>query len=43
MIRRLLPLFLSLVIAMAAFAQAHHRDPLTDIEIDKIRDSAQLP
>lgn len=43
MIRRLLPLFLSLVIASAAVAQAHHRDPLTEREIDKIRDSAQLP
>ena len=28
---------------MAALAQAHHRDPLTEGEIDKIRDSAQIP
>jgi len=43
MIRRLLPFFLSIVIAMVASAQAHRRDPLTDAEIDKVRDSAQLP
>jgi hypothetical protein len=43
MIRRLLPLVLSLVVAMAAFAQTNHRDPLTEREVDKIRDSAQLP
>jgi hypothetical protein len=43
MIRRLLPFFLPLMIVMTAFAQAHHRDPLTEAEIDKIRDSAQLP
>ncbi len=43
MIRRLLPFCLSIVIAMTALAQAHHRDPLTEGEIDKIRDSAQLP
>jgi len=43
MIRRLLPFFLSIVIAMVASAQAHRRDPLTEAEIDKVRDSAQLP
>lgn len=44
MIKRLLPIALSLMIVMAtAFAQAHHRDPLTEGEIDKIRDSAQEP
>ncbi len=26
-----------------ACAQSHHRDPLTDAEIDKIRDTAQVP
>ena len=43
MIRRVLPFFLSIVIAMVASAQAHRRDPLTEAEIDKVRDSAQLP
>lgn len=43
MIRRLFPLVLALMIAVSALAQAHHRDPLTEGEIDKIRDSAQLP
>lgn len=43
MIRRLLLFFLPVVIAMAAVAQANHRDPLTEAEIDKIRDSAQEP
>src|SRR5579859_5569086 len=43
MIRRLRPLLFSLAIATAAFGQAHRRDPLTEPEIDKIRDSAQLP
>jgi hypothetical protein len=43
MIRRVLLLMLPLLCAMAAFAQSHHRDSLTEAEIDKIRDSAQLP
>jgi hypothetical protein len=43
MIRRVLLFLVPLVIAMAAFGQAHHRDPLTEAEIDKLRDSAQLP
>jgi hypothetical protein len=43
MIKRLLPIFVWLIIAIAAFGQGHHRDPLTEQEIDKIRDSAQLP
>ncbi len=43
MIRRLLPFFFSLIFVIHAFGQAHHRDPLTESEIDKIRDSAQIP
>jgi hypothetical protein len=43
MIRRVLSLLLPIICATAAFAQSHHRDPLTELEIDKIRDSAQLP
>ena len=43
MIRRVLWLLLSIICAMSGFAQSHHRDPLTEAEIDKIRDSAQLP
>src|SRR5579872_5458118 len=43
MIRRVLAVVFSLMIAMSALAQAQHRDPLTEGEIDKIRDSAQLP
>ena len=43
MIRRVLLLMLPVLCAMAAFAQSHHRDSLTEAEIDKIRDSAQLP
>lgn len=43
MIRRFFSFFFALMIALPAFGQAHHRDPLTEAEIDKIRDSAQLP
>lgn len=43
MIRRCLAVVLALVFGMTAFGQNHHRDPLTEPEIDKIRDSAQLP
>ena len=43
MTRRVLLLMLPVLCAMAAFAQSHHRDSLTEAEIDKIRDSAQLP
>jgi hypothetical protein len=43
MIRRVLWVMLPVLCAMAAFAQSHHRDSLTEAEIDKIRDSAQLP
>jgi len=43
MIRRLLPSLLALTFSMAALGQARHRDPLTDLEVDKVRDAAQLP
>lgn len=43
MIRRWLPFLLLLVSSMLAAGQAHHRDPLTDAEVDKIRDAAQIP
>src|SRR5438270_7690126 len=43
MIRRVLWLVLLIICAISGFAQSHHRDPLTEAEIDKIRDSAQLP
>jgi hypothetical protein len=43
MIRRVLWLVLPIICAMSGFAQFHHRDSLTEAEIDKIRDSAQLP
>ena len=43
MIRRVLWLVLPIICAMSGLAQSHHRDPLTEAEIDKIRDSAQLP
>lgn len=36
-----IPLLLLLV--ATAWSQQHHRDPLTDLEIDKLRDSALLP
>jgi hypothetical protein len=32
-----------LIAALPGVAQQHHRDPLTDLEIDKIRDAAQEP
>ena len=34
---------LVLLLAVSAAAQQHHRDPLNDLEIDKLRDAAQLP
>ena len=34
---------LLLLLAMAAAAQQHHRDPLNDLEINQLRDAAQLP
>src|SRR5436309_13720959 len=43
MIRRILWLALPIICAISGFAQSQHRDPLTEAEIDKIRDSAQLP
>src|SRR3954471_2508356 len=43
MTRRVLLLMLPVLCAMSGFAQSHHRDSLTEAEIDKIRDSAQLP
>jgi hypothetical protein len=39
----MLPLSLAFILAIAAFGQATHRDPLTDAEVDKLRDAAQLP
>lgn len=42
MIKRLL-LFILLLSAMIAAAQSGRRDPLTDPEIDKVRDTAQVP
>jgi ABC-type transporter Mla subunit MlaD len=32
-----------LLLAVSAGAQQHQRDPLSDLEIDKLRDAAQLP
>jgi hypothetical protein len=32
-----------LLLAAMAAAQRHHRDPLNDLEIDQLRDAAQLP
>jgi hypothetical protein len=32
-----------LLLAVIASAQQHHRDPLNDLEIDKLRDAALLP
>ncbi len=43
MIRPWLAITLLAVIASLAFAQQHHRDPLTDPEVDKVRDAAQEP
>jgi hypothetical protein len=43
MIRRLLAILLPLMVAMAATGQSHKRDPLSELEIEKIRDAAQLP
>jgi hypothetical protein len=43
MIRRVLCLLLLLICSISVCAQFHHRDSLTEAEIDKIRDSAQLP
>ena len=34
---------LLLLLTVLAAAQQHHRDPLSDLEIDKLRDAAQLP
>jgi ABC-type transporter Mla subunit MlaD len=42
MTRRALSIFVTILLAMAVRAQ-HRRDPLNDQEIEKIRDSAQLP
>ena len=36
-----IPLLLLLAVSVAA--QQHHRDPLSDLEIEKLRDAAQLP
>lgn len=43
MIKNSLPFLLLLVGSMFAAGQAHRRDPLTDAEIDKVRDAAQIP
>jgi hypothetical protein len=40
-VRWVIPVCLLLTVVMAA--QQHQRDPLTDLEIDKLRDAAQLP
>lgn len=33
----------SMLVAFPAVAEQHHRDPLNDLEIDKLRDAAQEP
>ena len=38
-----LAMFVTVLLAVAAVAQQHRRDPLTDLEVDKIRDTARLP
>jgi hypothetical protein len=43
MISRRLAILLALLMAISALAQKQRRDPLTDPEIEKVRDSAQLP
>jgi hypothetical protein len=43
MISRRLAILLVLLMAVSALAQKQRRDPLTDPEIEKVRDSAQLP
>ena len=43
MIRRTLAGALLLVVGVVAFAQRHRRDPLTDPEVDQIRDAAMEP
>jgi hypothetical protein len=42
MTRRTLPIFVTVLLAVFVSAQ-HRRDPLNDVEIEKIRDAAQLP
>jgi len=39
--RTALVIFVSVLAAFPAVAEQHHRDPLTDLEIDKLRDTAQ--
>lgn len=36
-------LFALILAALPAVAEQHHRDPLNDLEIDKLRDAAQEP
>ena len=43
MTSRWLPFLFLIVSSMFAAGQAHRRDPLTDPEIDKVRDAAQIP
>jgi ABC-type transporter Mla subunit MlaD len=43
MISTRLAVSLLLLLAGSAAAQQKHRDPLTDLEIDQLRDAAQLP
>ena len=43
MIKRPLSFFLVLLTTTCAAGQAHRRDPLTDAEIGKVRDAAQIP
>src|SRR6476646_3725384 len=41
--RTALVIFVSVLAAFPAVAEQHHRDPLNDLEIDKLRDTAQEP
>jgi chromosome segregation ATPase len=43
MIRLAISVLLLTVAALPCAAQQHHRDPLTDLEIDQLRDAAQEP
>ena len=41
--RTALVIFASMLAVFPASAEQHHRDPLNDLEIDKLRDAAQEP
>src|ERR1700688_4510486 len=43
MIRHWFPLLFLLISSMFVAGQAHRHDPLSDAEIDKVRDAAQIP